>query len=112
MTNQKRLNVFWALFALATVLLSGCADDLYAPCQLDPNSPDDAVAACGAVDAAQRSCVVDNQTQCDTRSCGRFQGSNPFCTRVCTSDADCPDGVCTELVFQTGRNYCVSNLDL
>jgi hypothetical protein len=95
------------LAAGALALMTGCADDLYAPCDLDVNSPDQAVAACGSNDGPARSCVVDNQIQCDTRSCGRYQGSDPFCTRQCQSDGDCPGGVCTELVFQSGVKYCV-----
>lgn len=90
-------------------LMTGCADDLYAPCQLDASSPVAAVAECGANDGPDRSCAVDNQTQCDTGSCGRYQGSEPFCTKVCSSDNDCPSGQCVELVFQSGRSYCVED---
>ena len=95
------------LAAVALTLMVGCADDLYQPCQLDANSPDPAVSTCGSNDGPTRGCVVDNQIQCDTRSCGRYQGSDPFCTKQCTDDGDCPAGRCVELVFQSGRKYCV-----
>ena len=101
--------VSMSLAAGSMALLVGCADDLYNPCDLDPNSPDPAVSTCGQNDGLARSCVVDNQIQCDTRSCGRYQGSDPFCTKLCTDDGDCPSGVCLEFVFQTGRRYCVQD---
>lgn len=101
------------LAAAGLFLMSGCADDLYAPCQLDPTSPVDAVAECGSNDGPARSCAVDNQSgQCDTGTCGRYQGSDPFCTKVCSDDSDCPSGTCIELVFQSGRNYCVEDSQL
>jgi hypothetical protein len=103
--------IFSAGLAVAGLfLMTGCADDLYAPCQLDPNSRVEAVAECGTNEGSiDRSCAVDNQTQCDTGSCGRYQGSDPFCTKTCSSDSDCPSGTCVELVFQSGRRYCVDD---
>ena len=98
-----------SLAAGAMALLVGCADDLYNPCTLDPNSPDLAVATCGRDDGIQRGCVVDNQIQCDTRSCGRWQSSDPFCTKLCSDDGDCPSGRCLEFVFQSQRKYCVQD---
>ena len=90
-------------------LLVGCADDLYGTCDLDPNSPDPAVATCGQDDGPERGCVVENQLQCDTRTCARYQGSEPFCTKSCSDDGDCPGGFCAEFVFQSGRRYCASD---
>lgn len=99
---------FTSLLAAGSMaLLTGCADDLYTPCDLDANSPDPAVSTCGQDDGPSRSCVVDNQLQCETRSCGRYQGSDPFCTKQCTDDGDCgANGQCLEFVFQSGRRYC------
>lgn len=97
------------LATLSMALLVGCADDLYSPCTLDPGSPDIAIATCGANDGIARSCVVENQLQCDTRACGRYQGSEPFCTKKCGDDSDCPSGTCLELVFQSGQKYCVQD---
>ena len=91
------------------LLDDACADDLYAPCDLASNSPDPAQAYCGSDDSNLRSCVVENHIQCDTRACGRYQSSEPFCTKACTDAADCPSGQCIELVFQSGRKYCVQD---
>lgn len=99
-----------ALAAMSLGLLVGCADDLYAPCNLDASSPDLAVRTCGDDSGTEdKSCVVENQVQCDTRACGRYSGSEPFCTKRCTDDSDCPSGLCLEFVFQSGAKYCVEN---
>ena len=104
----SRLTTVMVVGALSSLFV-GCNDDLYAPCPLDPASPDRAVAECGANDdIGARSCVVDNQVaNCDTGACGRYQGSEPFCTKQCTTDDDCDGGRCVEFVFQSQRNYCV-----
>lgn len=108
---QERMGWMGSLFLAGTaaVLLIACADDLYTECRLDPTSPDIATATCASDDGPPRSCVIDNNIECDTGSCGRFQGSAPFCTKSCTDDSDCPVGQCVEFVFQTGRNYCVQD---
>lgn len=95
------------LWSASIFFLSSCVDDLYASCVLDPASKDEAVAACGRNDGSARGCVVESGTSCETGTCGRFSGSNPFCTRSCTEDSECPDGKCMEFVFQTGEKYCV-----
>jgi hypothetical protein len=83
--NQLGLMVTGVMCAVSLILLAGCADDLYAPCTLDPSSPDPAIQLCG--DRSQDlSCAVDNYVQCDTRVCARFSGSEPFCTKRCTDD--------------------------
>lgn len=101
------------LLSGAGLLLAGCADDLYASCELDSRSQDPAVQQCGANEPGEsKSCVVENQTQCDTRVCGRFNGSTPFCTQRCSSDGDCPAGLCVEFVFQSGAKYCVEEANI
>ena len=108
--NRFGFGVSVLLAGSAMVLFSGCAQGFGDPCELDPNSPDAAVATCGQNDGPARSCVVDNQIQCDTGACGRFQGSEPFCTLICTDDSDCGDaGTCLEFVFQSGVKYCALN---
>lgn len=102
-----------ALAVLSLVVFTGCADDLYAPCDLDPNSQDPAVQLCGSDEGGtDKSCVVESQAQCDTLICGRFNGSSAFCTKRCSADSDCPSGICTEFVFQSGAKYCVEEARL
>lgn len=108
--NWVGLGLSGALAAASLGLLVGCADDLYAPCDLDSSSPDLAVRTCGDNSGSEdKSCVVENQVQCDTRACGRYGGSEPFCTKRCSEDGDCPSGLCLEFVFQSGVKYCVEN---
>lgn len=93
---------------------SGCASDLYAPCELDPGSSDPQIRACAAEEEgeARKSCVIKSQLQCDTRVCARYRSSDPFCTARCQSDADCTAGSCREFVYQSGEKYCVESVDL
>lgn len=93
---------------------SGCASDLYAPCELDPGSSDPQIRACAAEEEgdSRKSCVIKSQIQCDTRVCARYRSSDPFCTARCESDADCTAGSCREFVYQSGEKYCVESVDL
>lgn len=106
--NRWGLAICGGLGALSLSLLVGCADDLYAPCTLDPSSPDLAVQLCGDT-SRELSCAVDNYVQCETRVCARYSGSAPFCTKRCSDDSDCPAGRCLEFPFQSGKLYCVEN---
>lgn len=113
---MTRSRVWWmTVGALALLGLSfgaaGCGDDLYAGCQLDNTSTDNFVREC-AQDGGSRSCAVEGFLQCDTRICGRYEGSAAFCTIACSSDADCPGGQCREFVLQTGRSYCVEQVNI
>lgn len=76
--------------AIALCLL-GCQDQggLYRPCDLDPNSPNEAVAACGGDSASDATCIVARQLQCDEGLCGRLDGADPICTQTCERDQDC-----------------------
>lgn len=90
-------------------MASGCGPDVYATCDLDPASEEVFQRECARNDI-ERSCAVENFVQCDTRVCARYNGSQPFCTSRCTSDADCGEGGrCEEFVLQTGQKYCVND---
>ncbi len=84
----------------------GCADDLYGECTLE-------VADClGGDESRSTSCIEEDQIECQSGACGRYQGSDPFCTMACNDDGDCPSGECREFVFQSGQRHCVANADL
>jgi len=106
--NRIGLTISIGLGVVSLALLVGCADDLYAPCTLDPSSPDLAIQVCGDR-TKELSCAVDNYVQCETRVCARYSGSSPFCTKRCADDSDCPAGRCLEFPFQSGKQYCVEN---
>ncbi|MBA2661690.1 MAG: hypothetical protein H0U74_05305 [Bradymonadaceae bacterium] len=96
---------------MSLYLFSGCTDDLYAACTIDPEDP--FMQQCAAPSGSARtSCVVEQQLQCETRICGKYQGSTAFCTIECSADSECADGVCREFVFQSGVRYCVENAKL
>lgn len=105
MSNGTQMRV-WLFTAVALVVLSmtGCADDLYAPCDLDPADVDPVTRACAS---EASSCAIDNYPQCDTTICGRFEGSDPFCTTTCSQDSDCPGGVCLQFTVGIPTKYCV-----
>lgn len=108
------LSLRWAALALALLVLSGCNDDLYAPCDLEEDDGDPLVRECAAppVNTEGKSCSVTS-LQCDTRTCARYNSSEPFCTKRCNTDADCGSvGVCKEFVFQSGERFCVETSKL
>ncbi len=102
----------WLSFALMSLMLvSACTDDLYASCTIDSDDP--FMQQCIADSAQSKaSCVVENQLQCETRICGKYQGSPAFCTIECSTDDDCPNGQCEEFVFQSGAKYCVESSNI
>lgn len=92
-----------ALLALA-LSLTGCSDDLYASCELEPGSD--------CAEDENVSCVERQNLQCETQVCARFKGSEPFCTTTCEVDGDCVAGVCREVVFGDSTKYCVEETDV
>jgi hypothetical protein len=101
--------IVMTVMALTLVVLTGCADDLYAPCDLDPADADPVVRACAS---EASSCVVENYPQCDTSICGRFNDSQPFCTTTWSADSDCPSGICAQFTVGIPTRYCVENTNL
>jgi hypothetical protein len=96
------------VIGLVSVVASGCSGDLYGQCQIDE---DDALLI-ECANSTTASCIVEEQLECETRICGKYQGSAPFCTIECSSDGDCPSGRCREFVFQSNRSFCVAEIDL
>ncbi len=102
---QTGLAIVVVIFGLGLI---GCADDLYGECQLPETEDGDSLEACEREDESRAvSCVVEQQTECDTGACGQYQDSAPFCTMRCESDEDCGAGECLEFVFQSEYRYCV-----
>ena len=95
------------LGAFATSLM-GCPNDLYVPCQLDPASTSREQQECASQEGV--TCSVSNFSQCDTRVCARYEGSDAFCTQACATDADCGEGRCEDFnIIQPGTSrFCVS----
>ncbi|MDX9722557.1 MAG: hypothetical protein RBU37_17555 [Myxococcota bacterium] len=116
----------WTIALLAVTIASlsvACAPEEYGACTL-PQSEAIADAckppkenATGSQSAS--SCVVDFVFECESKLCGTFKGSDPFCTLRCTPESeDCGDncvgnppcpkgGSCLEWVPGLGTYYCV-----
>jgi hypothetical protein len=102
---EKRMRAWVCGLGLMVWGVTGCNDDLYAPCEFAQT--DRQAQVCGA-ENAKYSCAIENSLQCETRVCARYEGSDGFCTKKCSADADCGElGTCREFVFQSGNKYCV-----
>ncbi|MBH23119.1 MAG: hypothetical protein CMH57_01410 [Myxococcales bacterium] len=112
---HPRLGLLTAILLTATLLIA-CGDDFGTECTLpdtevvqlaceetqDENTDD------GQTARSSASCVIKNIIECDDRLCAKYRGSQPFCTRTCSADADCPGSAfCAEFVIGTGEKYCV-----
>lgn len=105
---------FVALLALpGWVLLSACeTQELYVACKLDPEvTKKDICAGKSGPTADTSSCVVTQHPHCDQNICLSYFGGDAFCTRTCTTNADCPDGECWTYADASGttpaKQYCV-----
>ncbi len=108
---MKMNRVYGVLAGVGMLTVVGCADDLYIPCSLDPQSQNPTQSSCAqAANSGEKvSCGIENSLQCDTGVCGVYKGSAAFCTQVCTTDADCGEGSCQDYnILEPGRaRYCV-----
>ena len=93
--------------ALALLLgASACTDDLYASCSLEAGS------RCEDPSQTNISCVEEQNLQCETQVCARYEGSDPYCTTTCEVDDDCTAGVCRIFSpFGSSTGYCVEETD-
>lgn len=103
------------LLALAIgALFGGCADEpLYGGCSYGPTSgPNESTINknCNHEDGtALFTCVVELHPQCPQDVCLQWKNSEPFCTRRCASDDECPGGTCETYSSTLGKFYCVSD---
>lgn len=78
-----------ALAMGVTGCLAGCEVAApYASCPLDKEVTDKGI--CNGT-SETTSCVVRKHPQCDQDICLSYYGTDPVCTKACTSAADCPD---------------------
>lgn len=100
--------VSMVLLSCLIVGVTSCeTDETFPTCVMDPclyeQCSEQAEDVGSAVTAY--SCKVLHP-QCDDGICLVWQGSGPFCTMSCQSDADCPEGAtCLELLKDDA--YCV-----
>lgn len=82
--------VLLTLSLLSLAGLSACdEDEFFRPCPLSQTIID----VCEADSpTTSLTCVVREHPLCDEQVCSMWQDSEPFCTRSCVEDADCPEG--------------------
>ncbi|MCB9733043.1 MAG: hypothetical protein H6745_10575 [Deltaproteobacteria bacterium] len=91
------------LSCLAISLLTACPEDeFFQSCPMSESILD----TCRAESQSTTlTCVVADHPQCEEKICAKWEDSEPFCSRECEADADCPaDSTCqTYLDF----SFCV-----
>lgn len=86
---MTRFSIFGLGFA-AFALITACDDkeEFFHDCPLSPTI----INACAEEqENADITCVVKEHPMCDEGVCGKFRGSDSFCSRVCESNDDCPE---------------------
>ncbi len=88
---------------LAALALTACdEEDFFMECPLSESI----IEVCEAQsDATTLTCVVERHPMCDERVCAKWQGSDAFCSRVCTADEECPAGSTCQGYLDFG--FCV-----
>ena len=109
MTRWLQTGLAAVMVAAVGLAMVGCGDDLYGECTIDSDSMEQCA---GDDDDEEVSCVVDQHLECQTGSCGRYQGSDSFCTTECSDDGDCPSGECRQFLMTDDRKHCVADADL
>ena len=94
---------------VVAAMTTGCANDLYSPCDLT-GSENPTQQAC-ATEGDTVTCAIDPFFQCDVGTCARFEGSTSYCTTSCSDDLDCGDGRCLSfnIIDPDAVKYCVPN---
>ena len=97
----------WIGLIAAVLLAVGCVDDFGTACDF-PVTPE-VEAACGPDrdelgNESVATCVDPINADCESRLCIQHEGSSPFCSEVCDTDADCP----SESTCQTGTVTSIS----
>lgn len=91
-----------ALLALSLTIVGCNTDDIYAACDLPPGND------CKTNNGdGESSCAEEPSFQCESGACGRYKGSDGFCTKRCEADSDCPDGTCETFILITDDRFCV-----
>lgn len=55
---------------------------------------------------ADITCAVREHPMCDEAVCAKFKGSASFCSRVCTTNEDCPpESTCEDYLILPGEEF-------
>lgn len=88
---------------LAFVSLGGCdEEEFFRACPLSQRIVD----VCEAESTSTAiTCVVEDHPLCDEKVCASWKDSEPFCSRTCNVNADCPEGSTCEVYLDFA--FCV-----
>ena len=106
---------FCSLLGLSFLVVS-CGDDFGSRCTL-PTKVQEACQTQGGGGSGLRSrinCVMEENLDCSSRICVVFQDGEPFCSKACTVDRDCPGNAkCVPLsIYPDSELYCVPTRQL
>ena len=98
--------ILMSLVMLASTILSACeTEPLFIECPLSPSIKTACETEQQQTDEAELTCVVAEHPYCLESICASWRGSEPFCSRACEADTDCPaDATCQE---HLGSLFCV-----
>ena len=112
-----RYAVVALLVLSAAVLCTSCAEEeTFGYCEFDPCLWEQCSQEAGTVEGTDvgYSCAVPQHPQCPDSVCLRYEGSGPFCTKVCDPGVadDCPEqSACREYLGPTAGApaiyYCI-----
>lgn len=109
MLSGTRLHLLTLLGSV--LLLSACDDDFGARCDL-PSVVEEACQQQGSKGGGMVShfnCFMKENLDCSSKICVIYQDSEPFCSKACKTDGDCPgDARCLPfLLDESSDTYCV-----
>lgn len=99
---------------IAVILVATAACETqsnYATCQLDEEVTSKQV--CDGTGGTEQStgtttsCVVTAHPHCVESICLSFFNRRAVCSKVCSQDADCPNGMCWEYSEKANSRFCV-----
>ena len=98
--------VLVSMAMIASAMFSACeTEPLFIDCPLSPSIKTACEMEQEQTDEAELTCVVAEHPYCLESICASWRGSDPFCSRACEQDADCPaDASCQE---HLGALFCV-----
>ncbi|MFT7579990.1 MAG: hypothetical protein ACI9MR_001657 [Myxococcota bacterium] len=102
-TTCLRTALAAVLFFASATLLTGCdEEEFFEACPLSESI----LEICEAESAnTTLSCVVQSHPQCVEDICAKWEDSEPFCSRVCAVDTDCPAASACESYLEF--RFCV-----
>jgi len=100
--------IFVALLA-GSLFVAACEDDFGQRCDLPSKVEQACKQAGGGSTESHFNCFMKENLDCSSKVCVIYQDSDPFCSKACKKDGDCPgDARCMPFLLDEDRDlYCV-----